>query len=120
MGHNGSEDTCLHQTDAQGLQLCRTRRSKSLDRQRLTVDPSKLGNGSQSIRDGQRIQTGTNKHTYICIRTLHHSKKNIIKHAKIELATIVTRRKETRQSELRSRSYRVYTKQVLVKTFDST
>jgi hypothetical protein len=28
----------------------------------LTVDSSKLGNKSQSIRDAQRIQTGTNKH----------------------------------------------------------
>jgi hypothetical protein len=42
----------------------------------------KLGNRSQSIRDVQRIQTGTNEQTYICIRTLHHSNKNIIKRAK--------------------------------------
>jgi hypothetical protein len=27
-------------------------------------------------------QAQTNKHIYICIRTLHHSNKNIIKHAK--------------------------------------
>jgi hypothetical protein len=65
MGHNGSEDTCLHQTDAQGLQLCRTRRARSLGRLRLIFDPLKLGTGSQSIRDAQRIQTGTNKQTYI-------------------------------------------------------
>jgi hypothetical protein len=44
--------------------------------------------------------------------------KNIVKHAKIELTTMVTRRKETRQSELRSKSYRVYVKQVIFKTFD--
>jgi hypothetical protein len=30
MGHNGSEDTCLHQTDAQGLQLRGARRTGSL------------------------------------------------------------------------------------------
>jgi hypothetical protein len=38
----------------------------------------------------------------------------------IEFATMVTRRKEMRQSELRSRGYRVDAKQVLVKTFDPT
>jgi hypothetical protein len=65
MGHNESEDTCLHQTDAQGLQSRRTRRAISLGRQRLIFDPLKLGDGSQSIRDAQRIQTGTNKQTYI-------------------------------------------------------
>jgi hypothetical protein len=42
------------------------------------------------------------------------------KNAKIEIATMVTRRKETRQSELRSRGYRVYAKSILVKIFDST
>jgi hypothetical protein len=56
MGHNRSKDTCLHQTDAQGLQPCGTRRTGSLGRQRLIFDPSKLGNGSQSIRDAQRIK----------------------------------------------------------------
>jgi hypothetical protein len=61
MGHNESDDTCLHQTDAQGLQPCRTRRAGSLGRKRLIFNPSKLINGSQSIRDTQRIQTGTNK-----------------------------------------------------------
>ena len=75
IGHNGSEDTCLHQIDAQGLQPRRTRRVRSLGRQSLTVDSSKLENGSQSIRDAQRIQTGINKQPYICIRTLHHSNK---------------------------------------------
>ena len=63
MGHNGSEDTCLHQTDAQGLQSRGTQRTGSLGRQHLIFDSSKLGNGSQSIRDAQRIQTGTNKQT---------------------------------------------------------
>jgi hypothetical protein len=65
MGHNRLEDTCLHQTDAQGLQLRGTRRARSLGRRSLTVDSSKLGNGSQSIRDAQRIQTGTNKQPYM-------------------------------------------------------
>jgi hypothetical protein len=58
MGHNESENTCLHQTDAQDLQLCRTRRAGSLGRQRLIFDSSKLGNGSQSIRDA----TNTYRH----------------------------------------------------------
>jgi hypothetical protein len=67
MRHNGSEDTCLHQTDAQALQLCRIRRIRSLGCRSLTVDSSKLENGSQSIRDAQRIKTGTNKQTHIHI-----------------------------------------------------
>ena len=62
MGHNRSEDTFLHQTDAQDIQSRRTRRTRSLGRQLLIFDPSKLGNESQSIRDAQRIQTGTHKH----------------------------------------------------------
>jgi hypothetical protein len=60
----GSEDTCLHQTDAQGLQLCRTRRSKSLDRQRLTVDPSKLGNDDLFGTQSEVEQAQANKHIY--------------------------------------------------------
>jgi hypothetical protein len=77
VGHNRSEDTCLHQTDAQGFQLCRTRRTRSLGRQRLIFDPLKLGTGSQSIRDAKRIQIGTNKqtnkqtHIYIYIKVLN-------------------------------------------------
>jgi hypothetical protein len=62
MGHNGSEDTCLHQIDAQGLQPRRTRRVRSLGHQGLIVDSSKLENGLQSIRDAQQIQTGTSRH----------------------------------------------------------
>jgi hypothetical protein len=31
----------------------------------LIFDPLKLGDGSQSIRDAQRIQIGTNKHIYM-------------------------------------------------------
>jgi hypothetical protein len=64
MGHNRSEDTCLHQTDAHGLQLCRTRGIRSLGRRSLTVDSSKLENGSLSIRDAKRKRTGTSKQTY--------------------------------------------------------
>jgi hypothetical protein len=74
MGHNGSEDTCLHQTDAQGLQLCRIRRTRSLGRQRLTVNSLKLENILRSIGDAQRIQTDTDKQTYTYIRTLHHTR----------------------------------------------
>jgi hypothetical protein len=44
----------------------------------LIFDSSKLRNGSQSIHDANRRQTDTSKQTYICIRTLHHSKRNII------------------------------------------
>jgi hypothetical protein len=64
MGHNGTEDTCIHQTDAQGLQLCRTRKIRSLGCRSLTVDSLKLENGSQSIRDAKRRRTGTSKQTY--------------------------------------------------------
>jgi hypothetical protein len=39
---------------------------------------------------------------------------------KIELASMVMRGKETRRSELRSTSYRVYVKQILTITFNST
>jgi hypothetical protein len=39
---------------------------------------------------------------------------------KIEITSTVMRGKETQQSELRSRSYRVYTKQILVKIFNSS
>ena len=65
MGHNKSKDTCLRQTDAQDLQPRRTRRTGSFGRQSLIFDSSKLGNGSQSIRDAQQIQTGTNKHIHV-------------------------------------------------------
>jgi hypothetical protein len=74
MGHNGSEDTCLHQTDAQGLQSRGTQGTGSLGRPRLIFDSLKLRNRSQSIRDAQRIQTSTNKHTYKYVRTLHHAR----------------------------------------------
>jgi hypothetical protein len=79
MGHNRLEDTCLHQTDAQGLQSRGTRRARSLGRQCLTFDSSKLRNRSQSIHDAQRIQTGTNKQTYIYkhyIIQIKHEKQN--------------------------------------------
>jgi hypothetical protein len=89
MGHKRLEDTCLHQTDAHGLQSHGTRRAKSLGRQCLTFDSSKLRNRSQSIRDAQRIQTGTNKQTYIykcyIIQIKHENE--------IERVTTVTRGK---------------------------
>jgi hypothetical protein len=59
-----SMDTYLHQTDAQDLQPRRTRRVRSLGRRSLTVDSSKLGNGSQSIRNAKQRRTGTSKQTY--------------------------------------------------------
>jgi hypothetical protein len=40
----------------------------SFGRRSLTADSSKLGNRSQSIRDAQRIQTGTHKQPYTCIK----------------------------------------------------
>jgi hypothetical protein len=125
MGHNGSEDTCLHQTDAQCLQLRGTRRARSLGRRSLIVDSSKHGNGSQSIRDAQRIQTGTNKQTNIYIYT----HKNITPYKIKCNKTCNTKRnallrsreeKETSNSKLRSRRYRVNVKQVLTITFSST
>jgi hypothetical protein len=54
MGHNGSEDTCLHKTDAQGLHSRRTRRVQSLGRRSLTVDSSKLRKGSRFVHDSMR------------------------------------------------------------------
>jgi hypothetical protein len=64
MGHNGSEDTCLHQTDAQDLQLRGTQRARSLGRRNLTVDSSKLRNKSQSNRNVKRRRIDTSKQTY--------------------------------------------------------
>jgi hypothetical protein len=62
--------------------LCRTRRTRSLGRQRLIFDSLKLGDGSHSNRNAKRRQTDTRKQTHICIRTLHHTNTSIIKHAK--------------------------------------
>jgi hypothetical protein len=42
--------------------------------QRLIFDPSKLGNRSRSIGVAQRIRTNTDKQTYTCIITLHHTR----------------------------------------------
>jgi len=64
MGHNRSKDTCLHQTDAQDLQPCRTRRAGSFGRPSLTVDSSKLRNEPRSNRNATRRRTGTSKQTY--------------------------------------------------------
>jgi hypothetical protein len=61
-------------------------------------------------------QAQANKHIYII--TSHHIRENI--QYKIEIASMAMRGKETQQWELRSRSYHVYSKQVLVRTFHST
>jgi hypothetical protein len=86
----------------------------------LSIPRSSKTNCDLIAMQSEDKQAQANKHMYISIITLHHSKKNIIKHAKIELATIVTRQKETLQSKLRSKSYRVYAKQVLIRIFNST
>jgi hypothetical protein len=50
-----------------------------------------------SNRNTKRRKIGTSKQTHICIRTLHHTKENIIETSnETELATTVTRGKETR------------------------
>jgi hypothetical protein len=65
MGYNGSEDTCLHQIHAQGLQTCRTSRARLLGHQRLIVDSSKLGREPRSNRNAEQRRTGTSKQTYV-------------------------------------------------------
>jgi hypothetical protein len=96
MGHDRSEDTCLHQTDAQGLQSRGTRRTGSLGRQRLIVDPSKLENGSQSNR---KAKTNRHKQTNIYMHkniTPCQRKHNKNMQYEIEFATTITQGKETR------------------------
>jgi hypothetical protein len=98
MGHNGLEDTCLHQTDAQGLRSRRTRRVRSLGRQSLTVDSSKLRTNRDLIATrSEDEQAQANKHI--------HMHKNITPYKikcykseqyKIESASTVTREKEPR------------------------
>jgi hypothetical protein len=66
MRHNGSEDTCLHQTVAQGLQSLGTRRTGSLGRRSLTVDSSKLGTDRILFASHSEYQQAqTNKHIYM-------------------------------------------------------
>ena len=62
------------------------------------------------------------KQTYICIRTLHHSNKNIIKHAKQNRARYYghARKKKCRTRSDGRGKYRVYVKQILAITFNST
>jgi hypothetical protein len=91
MRHNGSEDTCLHQTDAQGIQSRRTRGACSLGRRSLTVDSLKLGDGSHSNRN-----TKTNRHKLANIYMHKNVTPYKIKHNKnvqykIESASTVTR-----------------------------
>jgi hypothetical protein len=75
-------------------------RARSLGRRSLTVDSSKFGNESRSNRNTKRRQTDTSKQTYMCIRILHHSKKNIINmQNEIERITTVTRGKRNVELE---------------------
>jgi hypothetical protein len=62
-------------------------------------------------------QTNIYMHKNIAPYKIKHYKSE---QYKIESTSMVTRGKETHLSELRSRSYRVYIKQVLVRTFNST
>ena len=121
MGHNRSEDTCLHQTDAQGLWSHKTRRVRSLGRHAWSSIPR----SSETNRDliatrSEDEQAQANKHI--------HMHKNITPYKikcykseqyKIESASTVTREYETRRSELRSISYRVYAKRIWTRTFNS-
>jgi hypothetical protein len=73
MGHNGSEDTCLHQTDAQGLHSAEL---KELDH---LVANSSIPRSSETDRKllatrSEDEQEQANKHIYISIRTLHHTR----------------------------------------------
>ena len=123
MGHNVSEDTCLHQTYAQGLQPCRTRRAWSRN-QWFTKSWSSIPRSS-----------GTYRNLFSTRNEYKHAQANIYLHKnitpykikyykacnkKIKLASIVARGKEMRKSELWSRSYRIYAKQVVTITFNST
>jgi hypothetical protein len=53
------------------------------------AEQDRTGNGNGRTRNDNLPLTALISSIYICIRTLPHSKKNIIKHAKIELATMV-------------------------------
>ena len=98
MGHNGSEDTCLHQTDAQDLRSRRTRRVRSLGRQSLTVDSSKLRNESRSNRTrSEDEQAQANKHIHIHKNiTPYNVKCYKNEQYKIDSASTVMRGKEPR------------------------
>jgi hypothetical protein len=114
MGHNRSEDTCLHQTDAQDLQPCRTWRAGSFGRRSSETNRDLIATRSEDE------QAQANKHI--------HMHKNITPYKikcykseqyKIESASTVTREYETRRSELRSISYRVYAKGIWTRAFNS-
>jgi hypothetical protein len=78
MGHNGLEDTCLHQTDAQGLRSRRTRRVLITTR-------------------SEDEQTQANKHIHIHKNiTPYNIKCYKSEQYKIESASTVTRGKEPR------------------------
>jgi hypothetical protein len=120
MGHNESEDTCLYQIDAQGLRSCRTRGACSLGRRSLIVDSLKHGDGSHSnhnAKTNRHKQANTYMHKNITPYKYKHNKT-----CKTKQSALIWSReeKETRRSGLQSRSYRVYTKQVLIIAFTST
>jgi hypothetical protein len=96
MRHNGSKDTSLHQTDAQGLQSRRTRRTRSLGRQPLIVGSSKLGmdHGQFTTRNEYK-QAQANIYFYKNI-TPYKIKYYKSEQYKIESASTVTRGKEPR------------------------
>jgi hypothetical protein len=109
MGHNGLEDTCLRQTDAQSLQTCRTRRVRSLGRQRLIVDSSKLGREPRSNRNAERRRIGTSKQTYVHKNITPYKVKHYKnKQYKIESASTVMREKN-RDSRSYVRGVNVFT-----------
>jgi hypothetical protein len=104
MGHNGSEDTCLHQTYAQGFHSRRTRRVQPLGRRSLTVDSSKLGMDRDLFAthsEYKHAQTNIYMHKNITPYKIKYY-RNV--QCELELATTVTRGKETPNSKLRSRS----------------
>ena len=123
MRHNRSEDTCLHQTDAQGLRLRRTQRTSSQD-QRFTKSWLSIPRSSGTDRnllathnEDKQAQANIYLHKNITPYRIKYYKAC---NKKIKLASMVARGKEMRKSELWSRSYRIYAKQVLTITFNST
>jgi hypothetical protein len=89
MGHNGSEDTCLHQTDAQGLQPRRTR--TKLDRRFLEAQTWIAGPFATRSEDEQ---APANKHIHMHKNiTPYKGKHNQNMQYEIERVTTVTRGK---------------------------
>ena len=98
MGHNGSEDTCLHQTDAQGLLLCRTRRTRPLGCQPWPPIPQSSETNRDLIAtqsEGEPAQANKHIHMHKNI-TPYKIKCYKSEQYKIESASTVTRGKEPR------------------------